>query len=72
MSRTHHRTDPDVARKRRALRIATNSIVGAWTWNERLAGEKVRSFRRHLLGLEGVAWWEAVTNVRPWLPGRRR
>lgn len=72
MSRTHHRTDPAVARWRRALKTSTDQIEKAWTftgWRYHNTGrEKARDFRAYMRDLDDDAWWSAVTNVRPWLP----
>jgi hypothetical protein len=71
MSRTHHHTSPDTARRRRALKTAVNSIVTAWAWNERIAKAKVRDFRHRLIGMKPDDWWRTVADLRPWLPRRR-
>jgi hypothetical protein len=85
MSRTHHRTSPDVARRRRALRTAMKEIEEAWTFRSwggrtcrRIGREKALEFREHMRQLSGdwsrsdTAWWAAVKNIRPWMPRQWR
>lgn len=79
MSRTHHRTNPNVARRRKALRTATTQIEEAWTFTgwggrscRRRGTEMVLAFRAYMRELDGAEWWKAVANVRQWLPRRWR